>query len=552
LFFYSILMAEEDGNHALVYVDGLTNSRIDIFDLNEDVMLPREDNWGMPSGNFKGKDGVEYFNLPETVGLLLNDFVPSFKEVKDILRIVPVARGATFGFIGVDKNLHPAEVESTSGEIKECVRSYFHKFDPEIVKAIDDLISPGERYEQYGLPPSFEPGLIPGLGFYATVIEDSKFLDSALRLVLAPEILARLLSGDLSLPTLPEPSYLMCHTGLLDPRTGSWSDLAKKISDFSFDQTGYNLIGDLLSHGISRSWHFAGLVSEENTGFGEGTIVLQGGHDSTIADIPAIAMYKRRKGNEEFIHFQAGSWGMARLIGRPYTGLPSEGLEKSVLLQGTLDGAPVPTVLTPTGVEYDFNIGDKEPGRILKRLRLTPSDVKNSFSKLEGVVRAKEIFVTPGGSEEGRGKGPFPKSTGEIHGDYKLYTDETGETAVAAVNLQTAIVTVAAIELISGKDSKCGVVLSGGGASNPLYRGLVASLMPDRPVYFISQKGEVQTETTSIGGFALAKAHDLNIHPYKVDFGDNFGSLERVKPIDEIKGLPLTEYREMFEQKCES
>jgi hypothetical protein len=128
--------------------------------------------------------------------------------------------------------------------------------------------------------------------------------------------------------------------------------------------------------------------------------------------------------------------------------------------------------------------------------------------------------------------------------------DRGEEIAYIALNLETAIMATASIELVAGEDTSMAVVLSAGATADPLFRLLVANLNPSREVYFIADVGgNAVTETASDGGLLLALEHECGGPPHRMGVS---GLGYQVRKVDPERCLvnSLLSYREEFEKRA--
>ena len=546
---------EHEGDLAAVITDGLTNSRLDIYELASMRRLERREGWSRPSQLIVDKDGRLWFDIPNAVEHFLQQ-LHGFERVKDICVIVPVARGATCALLDKSGVFLPREIEDIAGEARRGgVISYINAASAETDALFDGMASPLERYRAYGLPPNFTGYAVPGRTIVSLANEYPELVRTAGSFVFGPEIMARLACAGSSSPARSglELTYLMCHTGLW--KDGQWSPLAKEIDSFVKDKTGKRLIGGLMPAAptsSSTTFDRAGEMAAAAYGLDANTLVLNGGHDSTIADLPVIAAFRQACGERGFIHFQAGSWGMARLIGGAVPlALPAEGFGKNVMYQGDLYGNPVLTASAPTGIEFQHYAGDSPTGKgvLLRELGLEHLTVgAYEPHTLELVLSERDIFITPGVAA---GIGPYPGSVSEVYGIEKICRDGKGELAYIALNLQASIMATAAIELAGGGGDRP-VVVSAGAASDPLFRLLLASLNPSRDVYYVADDGgSAVTETTSDGGFLLALEHARGTPADEIDVSGLGYHLHRIEPeMGFAEGL--RSYRAEFERRAGS
>ncbi len=532
-----------------VITDGLGSTRLDIYDPDTMRPFPRRDGWSRRGEVIASSDGRLWFDWPDIMDQFLAE-IRAFERAGDIAALVPIARGAVVGLFDKAGRLMPAEVTDYAGAKRRGgVVSYFSQTDPSTDELISRMASPAERYEMCGVPPNFVGYAVPGWAIADIAMLHPEEVAEAGGVAFGPELLARLACGE----TTPaersglELTYLMCHTGLY--RDAEWSPLAVAIDGLVREKTGRKLIGDLLPAAPGRSSEVFD-YAEPGGGPGGGPLrfaVLKGGHDSTFGDVPVVAAGRSKFPGQDFVTFQAGSWGMARLVtAAERTELPAEGFGRHVMYQADLDGRPVLTALAPTGLEFQHYGGKGLAGNglFLDEFGLDSLPHEYDPGALREVIAAGEIMVMPGVAA---GTGPFPASQSGVIGMDMVMADRSGATANMALNLMTSVMSAVTIELVSG-GADAPVVLSAGGAADPLYRLLLASLMPEREVYYIeNDSGQVVTETTSAGGFLVGLEGLQGTPAYSIDVAGLGWRLVRSHPEDDlIQGLRA--YRARFEE----
>jgi Carbohydrate kinase FGGY, C-terminal domain len=488
-----------------VITDGLGSTRLDIYDLETMRPFPRRDGWSRGGEVIASSDGRLWFDWPDIMDQFLDE-IRAFERAGDIEALVPISRGAVVGLFDKTGRLLPAEVEDYSGAKRRGgVISYFSMTDPSTDELINRMASPAERYEMYGVPPNFVGYAVPGWAIADIALLHPEEVAAAGGVAFGPELIARLVCGEMTTAERSglELTYLMCHTGLY--KDAAWSPLAVDIDRLVQQKTGRKLLGDLFPAIPGRSSEI--FAYSEPGGGPDGRplrfAVLKGGHDSTFGDVPVVAAGRSAFSGRDFITFQAGSWGMARLVtAAERTELPAEGFGRHVMYQADLDGRLVLTALAPTGIEFQHYGGKGLAGNGLFLEEFGLDSLPHEFDPgtLREVIAAREIFVMPGVAA---GTGPFPASESKVIGMDAVMAERSGGMAYMALNLMTSVMSAATIELVSG-GADCPVVLSAGGAADSLYRLLLASLLPEREVYYIEDdSGQAVTETTSAGGFLV-------------------------------------------------
>lgn len=103
------------------------------------------------------------------------------------------------------------------------------------------------------------------------------------------------------------------------------------------------------------------------------------------------------------------------------------------------------------------------------------------------------------------------------------------------------------VPVVAAGGASTPVLLSAGGAADPLYRLLLASIMPGREVYYIEdESGEPATETTSVGGFLVGLESLKGTPAYCMDVSDIGYRLVRSQA-DNTLVEGLRAYRARFE-----
>jgi hypothetical protein len=517
----------------LVINDGGTNFRCCIYDA-EDLKLLEYKNF--PSSIFKGKDGIFYNDIPLTLEKVIK-FLKKCKLSKYIKLIVPVVRGSTLDILDKNNNL----ISQKNG-----IQSYVNEF-PEIVNKTFDKISPPlERYFYVGS--DMKGGLIPARTIIFWGLKRRKLLKRASSICFLPELIGSFfLEKNKDIKINPEFTYLACHTGLFDFEKKTYNKIAKRIDKFLFNKTGRRLIGDLFPKKISLSYEPLGFISKEislKTSLPPDAVVLHGIHDSTSADILIINIFSKKEKDKEIVHFQGGSFGMARyIIGeKRKINIPPD--KKGILIQGDIFGNPVITAMTPTGYEYNYY------QKLFKKRGISEPKGEIDLKLLSKIVEEKKYFIIPGSRKLGKETGQFPHSKGRIIEGEKetkygnsLYQDTSGKLAYYVLNLSTAIQAYFGIREVIG-DKKIPIIISGGAVKNEIFIILLSTLLKENNVFcIIDKENNVVSETASIGGAILGKSYLEKKSPYELDLSNLNYKLKEIPKLN----LPfLKKYVEKF------
>jgi len=139
--------------------------------------------------------------------------------------------------------------------------------------------------------------------------------------------------------------------------------------------------------------------------------------------------------------------------------------------------------------------------------------------------------------------GPFPRLRGRITDERGFFGDPLR--AFVITNLSTAITTSIQVDAVS-KDRETPVVLTAGGARDPYFGRLLATLTGRRVYALYDGKGDVVSETTDLGAAVTGKAAFLGLHPYSVDMGGFEVEYRELKPLAGDLGVKVGRYRELF------
>jgi len=231
---------------AAVITDGLSSSRLDVYELDTMRRLRRLEGWSRSSQLIVGTDGRLWFDIPDAVDQFMSE-LGRFERADEIAVVVPVARGATVALLDERGELLPREIEDIEGKMRRGgVISYVNAVSPGTDAVFDAMAGAQVRYREYGLPPNFTSYAIPARTIVSLANEYPEMVEKACRLAFGPEIIARLVcgAGALTVRGGMELTYLMCHTGLW--KVKQWSPLALAVDEFVMDKTGKRLIGGLM------------------------------------------------------------------------------------------------------------------------------------------------------------------------------------------------------------------------------------------------------------------------------------------------------------------
>ena len=481
----------------IVPVDGASNIKLEVLDYHTltplfSAIAPTP---LIESGGLRYNASAEQFRWYEkTIAGLPN-------ELKDARVIAPVARGASGGMIGRDGSLCEVPGEGLT-------LSYDQAYPERVEQKFAELA--GDERDFYR-----ETGSI--LAYRGSLTLLKRFLFEQME---RPEVLERtecfatcgsLLAGHFLGPDYVtaarvagnEHGYWMCHSGARDINAapGTPSSVSRKIESF----------GRLIPENPAVVYKPLGKISSsqaETFGLSMDTLVIPGGHDTCLSHIPVRAAFNGRSSggsSKPVIHLEAGSWTMVSLIGAAPT-LPEDGYRRSVVVQGTVDGAPVITSMYGGGRDFSYLkalAAEKEAGFC----------AGDGSRILEEICGAADCFALPNVSPDNHGTGPFPAVRGRIINPGRFFS--SGELAMTVAELCTANTAACQIEALTD-DRAIPLILTGGGSRDRMFGRLLAGITGRKVYLLCDEGGNTVSETTTLGAAIAGKAACEEVHPDSV------------------------------------
>jgi L-fuculokinase len=282
-----------------------------------------------------------------------------------------------------------------------------------------------------------------------------------------PQYFGYLLTGNKG----AEPTYLGCHTYLLDFDARDYSVVADRLG-----------VRDKLPPLAPNSWTVLGSVSEQaakRTGLSRDCIVTMGIHDSNSSLLPYLV-----KGHDNFVLNSTGTWCVAM---HPTNAVSFAEDELGKLVFYNLDAffQPVKTTIFMGGQEFDtwcaafkkVNGRGDYPGLDLERCAR--------------IVSERKLFILP---SVVRGTGLFPHSKPRaVEGERVFALEDIAaggeapafmrnhETASAVLNMSLAIQSSIALGM-AGYNGAGSIFTEGGFRRNATYNGALAALFPSSRV----------------------------------------------------------------------
>ncbi|MBF0207226.1 MAG: hypothetical protein HQK53_10095 [Oligoflexia bacterium] len=504
----------------IVPSDGASNIKLsayDFFSLQECSVVMTE----TPAHRIAG---VYYNDIAEELAWFKNA-ISNLKiigqeklEKKKVAVISPVARGAS-GALIADKN---RILDHASGKYTLAyTQPYSDKVNQQFLDFCGDA---REFFIETGSIATY-PGCLTLLKrILFEEMERASLLFKAQRFIIYPLLIAGDFLGGNYLQAAQlagnEHSYWMCHTGArnIHGSPGTLSRLCKKITSYSRLVPAESAIC-YRSIGVVQST----LASKIKLSDKCSTLVTAGGHDTSFSHIPIIASFYQQfphMQQKEHWHLEIGTWIMGALLGDRNSidkSILNKLFGKGIVIQGSVDGNPIITTMYAGGADFKFlkklvedrgiYFGHRDP---LWNFERTMVDIAKEYLECE----ERSCFVMPNMNPSNFGHGPFPEIRGKIINEEAFLYN--GERAFVFANLMSALITAYQLMQIS-PDPQIPIVITGGGAKNPLFGQLLATITRKDVYTIFNHQGDPLVETTSLGAAMVGKAAVLNIHPYDVD-----------------------------------
>ena len=447
---------------------------------------------------------------------------------RNVAAVAPVARGCSGGLVGPDNAL--SELPG-----KRMTLAYTHRYPDDVEERFHELAgSASDFFLETGSVRDFPGSLTLLKRFVFEEMKRPEMVARSTAFVYYGALMAGHFCGDDYLGAHRkagnEHSYWMCHSGARDVNRepGTTGRAALAIESF----------GRLVPRDPAVSYKSIGTVPDaqaSSLGISGRRLVVPGGHDTCLSHIPVLSTFYQvfpDRAGEPVIHVEAGTWTMIAQIGGMLS-LPADGYARDILVQGTVDGEAVLTARYGGGGDFAH----------LKRAAETSGagfDGGWHERAVREVLRECDCFVLPNVNPANLGTGPFPESRGRIVNERAFLSDPRRAHIVA--NLATALPTAHQVRAVApGADVP--IVLTGGGARDPCFGRLLASLT-GRIVYTLFDRdGNALAETTTLGAAVVGKAACLGVHPYEVDMAGLGAMYREISPLPDDLKPALTRYR---------
>jgi len=205
----------------------------------------------------------------------------------------------------------------------------------------------------------------------------------------------------------------MCHTGArnISKKPGTHSSLSKKIKLYeklvpNTPAVPYKIIGNMPKD-YAKKLKIHGEVA-----------VTAGGHDTCLSHIPIISTFYQLFPNLQkngVFHLEVGTWIMGAQLDNTNSLNSPSSFKHGTIVQGTVDGFPVPTTMYGGGSDYKC---------LITKARDKGIDFISDFSKNELTEVLKDCccFALPNIAINNYGTGSFPSLKGTIINEEYFYS----------------------------------------------------------------------------------------------------------------------------------
>jgi len=459
---------------------GKTNKKFVLFNEDLEPVEIRKTN----IETYRSPDGFDLEDVEAIEQWMLEELKRAAQQYP--VRMISIStHGASVVCVGKDGKLVVPPLAYTN-EVPESVHQEFFR-----------LFGPREQLQKETATAEVRPLINVGkLLFFVSQKYPEEF-SRIHHILLYPQYFAFRLTG---IPAA-EHTYVGCHTYLWNPHRQDWSSVAYGLK-----------IRSLLPERVRTPSEVLGRITpsvSRVTGLDPDTRVTLGIHDSNSSMVPYLISQE-----EDFILNSTGSWCVA-MHPMDQIKFREEELGKMVFYNLSYCGRPIKTSILPGGLELDTYWA------ILQKLHHRTDDPGWDPEVYDGLIREKEVFVLPSAL---RGAGQFPESHPRVregNNTYLLEEMEGGrvvpqvfrdyQRGFAATILSIAVQTKVALERV-GLVPGIRVFIEGGFRRNEAYLKLLASLLPDNPLYVTDFE-----EATSVGAALCAKAayEDLPVETFR-------------------------------------
>lgn len=425
-------------------------------------------------------DGVEAHDLAGMEAWFF-DALAEFSARFDIRAIAVCTHGATF-----------VCTDDAGNPVVPCFY-YTYEPGPEFHRRFYAMAGAPEQLQAVTGTPNLSAMINPAKGLFFARERCPREFAAATRVLPYPQYWGMRLTGKAGV----EGTYIGCHTYLYDWEKDTYSTVADKLG-----------VAGKLPFPLHDSWDVLGTLLPEvaaRTGLSASTIVTMGIHDSNASLLP----YLSKGYGTEFVINSTGTWCVLMHPQKKY-GFADDELGKVVFFNRSAYNEPVKTAIFLGGKEYEVWTGAIAAASARSAATDTASDGVSDVALYNSILRGCAEFILP---EIVPGSGQFPGSRARAVEATNVYAYDAIEKGISApefladsarasavLNLSLVFQTIVALQrtgLLPGQR----IYTEGGFRNNAAYNALLATALPDNPVYLTDM-----SEATSFGAALTALA----------------------------------------------
>ena len=325
--------------------DGASNIKLDVYDFDslEAIFTTVTETPVSDTENFKCNNILEEFNW-------FDDAIKSIPaEMKNVVAIAPVTRGASSALIGEDNVI----LDTSDGD---KAIAYTHSYPDDVEEKFLEICGSAEKYfSETGSVMSFPGSLCLAKRFLFESMKRPEIYKKAKAFAIFPVVISGHFLNNNFLQAVEkagnENSYWMCHSGTrnVNEKPGTPSSLTFKLDKF----------WDLVPHETALPYKSIGNMPKEQSReleLPEKVKVFPGGHDTCFSHIPILSSFyniqPEYKGTP-ILQLEAGTWTMSAQLGG-LAKLPQNGYKQGIIVQGTVDGEPTVTSMYGGGADFRY------------------------------------------------------------------------------------------------------------------------------------------------------------------------------------------------------
>lgn len=483
---------------AIAVIDiGMTNKKVAVYDEGLTLLALKKRVFEPVMA-----DGVEAHDLAGMETWFF-DTLAEFSALFDIKAIAVCTHGATF-----------VCTDDAGNPVVPCFY-YTYEPGPEFHRRFYAMAGAPEQLQAVTGTPNLSAMINPAKGLFFAREKCPREFAAASRVLPYPQYWGMRLTGKAGV----EGTYIGCHTYLYDWEKNTYSTVADRLG-----------VAGKLPFPLRDSWEVLGTLLPDvaaRTGLPTSTIVTMGIHDSNASLLP----YLSKGYGTEFVINSTGTWCVLMHPQKKYGFADSE-LGKVVFFNRSAYNEPVKTAIFLGGKEYEVWTdaiaaagarvssavsADAPHGATVRESSGAPAATTPDMASTDAMVALYNSilcdcseFILP---EIVPGSGQFPGSRARAVEATNVYAYDSIEKGISApeflansarasavLNLSLVFQTIVALQrtgLLPGQR----IYTEGGFRNNVAYNALLATVLPDNPVYLTDM-----SEATSFGAALTALA----------------------------------------------